>query len=238
MNSPIIMSSFSHIFDLNNTQNFEMSTINILFAEDHTMFRKSVIYALRDQTQFDTHIEEAADGIEAIYKATSNIYDVIILDLNLPKKNGFEVVKILKIKLNNPKILILTMHNESNIVKKVLNEGVLGYILKSAGIEELTQAIVSVNNNEYFYSNEISQILLNNRKNSFNSSLTNDVNTLSKRELEVVRWIAKGDSDKLISQKLNISHRTVGNHRQHILQKLGLRNSIELAVFAVHNNLD
>jgi DNA-binding NarL/FixJ family response regulator len=221
-----------------------MKTIKILFAEDHEMVRNGIKLMLASQRSFIADIDEASDGVEAILKATSNKYDVILLDINLPYKDGINVSKILHSKLERPRIIALTMHKEDYIIKEMINAGVLGYILKSSGLEELVKAILTVYDYNRYYSNEVSQIIIDTtlkgtektsvEKHAYLSKADFD---LTKRELQILRFIAGGSTDKEIAEIFQISSRTVGNHRHKLVHKLRVKNSIELASFAVKNGL-
>jgi DNA-binding NarL/FixJ family response regulator len=221
-----------------------MKTIKILFAEDHEMVRNGIKLMLSNQTNFKAEIEEAVDGADVIHKATKNNYDVIILDINLPKHDGIYITKLLKSKNNHVKILALTMHMEDFVIRQMIEAGVLGYISKTSSIEELSKAILTVNNFDKYYSNDVAQILLNKTKKLSNKSYQdlNDQNiitntTITQRELEVLKYIALEYTNKEIGDKLNISERTVGNHRNKLIQKLLVKNSIGLATYAVKNGL-
>ena len=215
-----------------------MKKIKILFAEDHEMFRKAIITSLETQTEFIPDIYEAKDGVEALDLALKNDIDVFLLDINLPKKDGITLSKLLHEKLKKPKILALTMHNEDYMIRQVLDAGVLGYILKNSAIDELSKAILTVNNGDKYYSNEVAQIIINGGERG--KEITNILKleeSLSKRELQVLKLIAEEKSNREISEILNISDRTVGNHRNKLMEKLNVKKSIGLAVYAAKNGL-
>ncbi|MBD3638228.1 MAG: response regulator transcription factor [Crocinitomicaceae bacterium] len=223
-----------------------MKKIKILFADDHIIVRNGIKLMLSKQNSFEADIDEASDGVEAIFKATSDDYDIILLDVNLPLKDCIEVTKTLKAKLGNPRILALTMHKEEFIIKEILKAGALGYLLKSAGIEELTKAIKTVYDYKQYYCNEVSQLLIsgqatdetNHTYTTFLSTQSKNLDVdITKREYEVLKRITAGYTDKEISAQLNISTRTVGNHRQHLIQKLQVKNSIELVAYALRNGI-
>lgn len=221
-----------------------MKTIKILFAEDHEMVRKSIILSLLSQKLFIAQIDEAVNGAEAIDKATKNEYDVIMLDINLPLKDGISVTRLLKSKNNNVRILALTLHYEDYIIKQMIEAGALGYILKTSGIGELIKAIITVANFEKYYCNDVAQILLN-KSNKVHNTTCLDLNnqkiivnkSITNREFDVLKCIALELTNKEIGVKLNISERTAGNHRNKLIQKLSVKNSIGLATYAVKNGL-
>lgn len=221
-----------------------MKTIKILFVEDHEMVRNGIKLMLKTQNSFIAEIDEAVDGLEAIEKASKNNYDVILLDINLPQKDGIFITRLLTSKQNKARILALSMHKEGVIIKKMLEAGALGYILKNSSLEELTKAILTVYNFERYYSNEVAQTLIQ-KTDKMQCDFFDDIksqkissdNNITQRELEVLKYIASGDTNKEIGEKLNISARTVGNHRNKLLQKLLVKNSIGLATYAIKNGL-
>lgn len=214
-----------------------MKKIKILFAEDHEMFRTAIITTLETQSQFIPEIFEARDGVEALDIIAKEQIDVFLLDMNLPKKDGIALSKILHDKLDHPKILALTMHNEDYMIRQVLDAGVLGYILKNSTLEELTRAILTVYSGDKYYSNEVAQIIINGDTKTKTGASLNIEEALTQREMEVLRLIAEEKSNKEISEILNISDRTVGNHRNNLKEKLNVKKSIGLAVFAVKHGI-
>lgn len=215
-----------------------MKRIKILFVEDHEMFRKAIISSLENQSLFKTDIIEAKDGAEAIDLATKNEVDIYLVDISLPKIDGIALTQLLFQKLDHPKVLALTMHNEDYMIQQMLEVGVLGYVLKNSSIEELSRAILTVADGKKYYSNEVAQIIINGNDHYTEKAKTNALKeSLSERELEVLKLIVAEKSNKEISEILNISDRTVGNHRNNLIEKLKVKKSIGLAVFAVKNGL-
>lgn len=219
-----------------------MKTIKILFAEDHEMVRNGIKLMLSSQNSFIPDIDEAKDGDEAIRMALAKSYDVILLDINLPFKDGITITKFLISKLGEIRILALTSHKEDFVIKQMVEAGALGYILKDSGLEELTKAILTVYKFEKYYSNEVAQTLINKSSSHLNGEFTHVSTTpfsslLSSREIEVLKYIANGFTNNEIGTQLNISPRTVGNHRTSLIQKLQVKNSIQLATYAVKNGI-
>lgn len=219
-----------------------MKTIKILFAEDHEMVRNGIKLMLNSQSTFIPEIDEAKDGPEAIQMALEKNYDVILLDINLPIKNGISVAKFLGAKLGKIRILALTSHKEDFVIKQMIEAGALGYILKNSGLEELTKAIVTVYGFKKYYCNEVAQSLINKPRTNIKSmpSKIDEIplnNALSQREMQVLKFIANEFTNNEISEKLNISPRTVGNHRTHILQKLQVKNTAGLVSYAIKNGI-
>jgi len=220
-----------------------MKTIKILFVEDHEMVRDGIKLMLENQNSFIADIDEAVDGREALEKAGKNKYDVILLDISLPFHDGVYITKYLTSRINHVRILALTMHKEDVIIREMMEAGALGYILKNSGIDELTRAILTVFKFENYYSNPIAISLIKNNKININnpnetSPIKNIINNnISQRELEVLKLIALEFTNKQIAEKLKISERTVGNHRNKLIHKLLVKNSIGLATYAVKMGL-
>lgn len=219
-----------------------MKTIKILFAEDHEMVRNGIKLMLKSQNTFNAEIDEAKDGQEAVQMALEKNYDVILLDINLPIRNGISVAKFLVSKLGKIRILALTSHKEDYVIKQMIEAGALGYILKNSGLEELTKAIVTVFGFKKYYCNEVAQSLINKPHTNVKSLPTKLdgiplMNALSSREIEVLKLIANEYTNNEISEKLKISPRTVGNHRTHIIQKLQAKNTAGLVSYAIKNGI-
>jgi DNA-binding NarL/FixJ family response regulator len=143
-----------------------MEKLKILLADDHAVVRNGIKLMLSQQKTFFPIIEEAEDGEEAISKAQKENYDVILLDINMPKINGIGVTKALLKKNKKIKILALTMHKEEFIIRQMIAAGALGYLLKNTGLDELTKAILTVASAQRYYCNEASQAIINNNMKS------------------------------------------------------------------------
>ncbi|MCB0479561.1 MAG: response regulator transcription factor, partial [Crocinitomicaceae bacterium] len=184
--------------------------------------------------------DEAKDGAEAMFLSTKKEYDVYLLDINLPKKDGISLTKYLKLKNNNAKILALTSHNEDYMIRQMLDAGALGYILKNSDIEELVKAIQSVSRGELYNSNDVWKILMsgNNPTNPIEESSEFKLReSLTKREIQILKLIAQEMTDAEIGDELNISKRTAGNHRTKLKSKLQVKNSVGLGLYAIRYGL-
>lgn len=211
--------------------------IKLLLVDDHMVVRNGIKLMLSQQKLFIPVIKEAANGQEAISLANQEYFDVVVLDINLPKVDGIDVTKAL-IKINKAiKILVLSMHKEDYIIKQIIDAGALGYLFKNTGIEELTKAIMTVSSSNHYYCNEVSQSLF--KSNPVETKKKHlDLDTiLSIREKEVMILIAKEFSSMAIAEKLCISKRTVDGHRKRILTKLNLKNSAGLVKYVTQNDL-
>lgn len=209
-------------------------SIKVMLADDHILMREGI----RQLLEFDGSIEvieEANDGNECIEKLKKSHPDVLLLDINMPKKNGIEVLKEIKDLDIKVKVLILTVHNETEYLLKAVDIGVDGYILKDSESAELKKAISTVISGE----NYIQPSLIP----SLNSRLVirdidkDKIDSLTKREQEVLIQVANGMFNKEIAILLNISERTVKNHISNIFKKIDVSDRTQAAVFAIKNNL-
>ena len=206
----------------------------VMIADDHSLIREGIKQLL----EFDGSIEvvaEAAHGVECLEKLESCIPDVLLLDINMPEKNGLEVLEEIKKKEYDLKVLILTVHNELEYLIKAVDMGVDGYIMKDSESAELKKAIQAVLDGENYIQASLIPAL-NNRL--ANRDIDKDkIDSLTGRELEVLIQVAKGMFNKEIAMNLNISERTVKNHVSNIFKKIDVSDRTQAAVFAIKNNI-
>lgn len=208
--------------------------IKVMIADDHSMIREGIKQLLELDGEFEV-IEEAKDGEECIEKLQKINPDVLLLDINMPKMNGLEVLqKISKLKYK-VKILVLTVHNEVEYLLKAVDIGVNGYLLKDSEIAELKKAIVAVVNGEDYIQPSLIPML--NAKLINNNRDNEKIEKLTKRELEVLKQLAIGKINRQIAEDLQISERTVKNHVSSIFKKIDVKDRTQAAVFTIRNNL-
>lgn len=209
-------------------------SIKVMLTDDHALMREGIKHLL----EFDGSIkviEEASDGIECLQKLEKIHPDILLLDINMPEMNGIEVLEELKRREDPLKVLILTVHSEVEYLVKAVDIGANGYILKDSGSSELKQAINVIMSGESYIQPSLLPAL--------NSRLINrDVDqdklqTLTKRELEILTQVAGGMFNKEIAVNLNISERTVKNHISNIFRKIDVSDRTQAAVFAIRNNI-
>lgn len=206
----------------------------VMIADDHSLIREGIKQLL----EFDGSIEviaEASNGVDCLEKLETIIPDVLLLDINMPKKNGLEVLDEIKKNDYKVKVLILTVHNELEYLLKAIDIGVDGYILKDSESAELKRAIQSVLSGENYIQASLIPAL-NNRL--ANRDIDKDkIDSLTSRELEVLIQVANGMFNKEIATSLNISERTVKNHISNIFKKIDVSDRTQAAVFAIKNNI-
>jgi two-component system response regulator NreC len=214
-----------------------MNKIRILLADDHPLVRSGLIKLLEPFKEF-VIVGEASDGEEAVTMTKKLEPDVVVIDLSMPKLNGVEATKI--ILKNNPssKVLVLTMHDNEEYVYQILKSGAGGYILKNSGREELAAAIQAVAKGERFFSPRVSEIMVEaylKRADTREEHLIDDKEIpLTKREREILFYIADGLNNNQIAEKLFISVRTVDTHRTNIMQKLDIHDAANLVRYAIN----
>lgn len=209
-------------------------SIKVMIADDHVLMREGV----RQLLEYDGTIKvisEAADGVECLKNLETSKPDILLLDINMPNKNGIEVLEEIKKNDIDIKILILTVHNEIEYLIKAVDIGVDGYILKDSKSAELKKAINYIYNGENYIQPSLIP-LLNSRLMNRNMD-KEKIDSLTKRELEVLIQIACGMYNREIANNLNISERTVKNHISNIFKKIDVNDRTQAAIFAIKNNL-
>lgn len=208
--------------------------IKIMITDDHSMIREG----LKNLLELDGDIEviaEAVDGEDCLEKLEAVKPDVLLLDINMPKMNGLEVLKNLKARKSKIKVLVLTVHNEIEYLLKAVDIGVNGYVLKDSESSELKKAIFALVEGETYIQPSLIPAL--NSKMIEKNEDEVKIDSLTRRELEVLKLLAVGMYNKEVAEKLNISERTVKNHVSNIFKKLEVTDRTQAAVFAIRNNL-
>lgn len=210
-----------------------MKQVNILIADDHDLVLDG-IHALLSPVQHVTIVGRASNGLEVLDRMRKHPdLDLLILDINMPEMDGIEVTQEVKSRGLPIKVLILSMHNRPEFINKLIEVGADGYLLKNSGKAELVKAIDKVSSGGKYFCSEIV-------KSNFNEklyALDSHQSELSPREKEVVQYIAKGYSSQQIAQVLQLSPHTIDSHRKKILSKLGVKNSVEIAKYALKKGI-
>ena len=206
-------------------------TIKVMIADDHNLMREGIKQLLELDGSIEV-IAEAGDGIDCLKKLSQHNPDILLLDINMPEKNGIEVLKALRENNSTIKVLMLTLHNEVEYLMKAVDYGVDGYIMKDSESAELKRAIYKVvSGKTYILISELNFRLAN------RDVEKDKINFLTKRELEVLIQVASGMSNKEIAINLDISERTVKNHISNIFKKIDVSDRTQAAVFAIKNNI-
>ncbi len=209
--------------------------IKVLIADDHQLFREGLVNLLSSAPDIQV-IGQAKDGKEAIEKAVQLKPDILLIDIGMPHKNGIDATRELKKLLPELKIIAVSMHSDRQYVKGILEAGADGYLLKNCTYRQLTDAVQSVFSGKKILSDDITDLVI---KGYLEPTETVDdgFSELSEREVEILQLFAEGKSTREISDKLFISVKTVGTHKQHILEKLNLKTSADIIKYALKKGM-
>lgn len=208
--------------------------IKVMIADDHKMVREGIKQLLELDENISV-VAMASDGEECLSFLKDWLPDVLLLDINMPNKNGLDVLEEIKDQGLDVKVIILTVHNEVDYLLRAVEIGVNGYILKDSGSAELINAIMMVMNGESYIQPDMIPML--NSKMVIRNSDKEKIKNLTKRELEVLILVSEGMFNKEIADKLEISERTVKNHISNIFKKIDVADRTQAAVFAIKNSL-
>jgi two-component system nitrate/nitrite response regulator NarL len=180
-------------------------------------------------------VGEASDGDEALEKALELAPDVVLMDISMPRRDGLAVTAALRKEAPQIKVLILSMHSNKEYLFRIIQAGAHGFISKEASPEELSRAIEAVHGGQTFFSPEIAQAALTQLVN--NGGKKEPFVQLTSREREVLAWIAEGQSNKEIANRLGVGVRTIETHRERIMRRLDIHSVAGLTKFAIVNGL-
>lgn len=214
-----------------------MSTIKIAIADDYKIFRDGLKVGLSADENLDV-ILEADNGEDLLKALETNTPDVILMDLKMPIMDGMEATKAVRKKYPTIKVLVVTMYEDDKFIIHMMENGANGYLLKNAESEEIRKSIYAVHENGYYFNDLVNKALLkklvlkNNLKPSFNQNVE-----LTERELEVLKLICEEKTAAEIGKEIFLSPRSVEGIRQRLIEKVGVRNSAGLVMFAVKGGL-
>ncbi len=208
--------------------------ITVLLADDHSIVREGLRRVLEDCNEIKV-IAEAADGETAFDQAMEKKPDVAVIDISMPGMDGLEVVARMSSYCPDIPVLILTMHDEEQYVIRAIEAGAMGYVTKQSAPEQLVAAVKKINDGGRYLTEKASEALaLRVIRGNKDKSLTE---SLSMRELQVLRKLAIGNTNREIAISYNLSVKTVDTYRARILKKLSIRNNTELSRYAIQNKL-
>jgi DNA-binding NarL/FixJ family response regulator len=208
--------------------------IKILLADDHSIVRAGLRRIVEESGDMEV-VAEAADGREAIQLVHKKVPDVAVIDISMPGLDGLEVVSQLRTYHPKLPILILTMHEEGQYVVRAIEAGAMGYITKQSAPEQLVKAIRKVHAGGRYLTDDAAEALALSVARGMHGR--SPLDSLSMRELQVLRRLALGHTNREIAQAYSISIKTVDTYRSRLLKKLNLRNNAELSRFAIQNRL-
>ena len=209
--------------------------INIAIADDHDLVRRGLASLLEDDPRIHV-IFDVSNGEELLVKLKKQSIDLVLLDLEMPKCNGQETLKILSTSYPDIKVIILSMHYSDEYIMDCMTHGAKAYLPKNSDIEKLVEAIYQVHQSGFYIDHDISKVLINHAVNVKKGHETAE-EKLTAREIEIVRLVCDGLLNKEIADKLFLSVRTVEAHRKNIVKKLNVNNVAGLIRFAVQNGI-
>lgn len=205
-----------------------MDKLTILLVDDHKLIRDSWAFILNSDPRF-TVVAETDSGEEAIELAKEKKPQIILMDVNMTPLNGFEATKQIHKISPNSKIIGVSMHSMPAYAKRMLQLGAMGYVTKNSSRQEMIDAIIEVHKGKKYICDEVKNILAQQELDENTDG--GDMNSLSRRELDIVKLLKEGLSSKEIAVQLNITLKTVEVHRYNILKKLKLKNTAALVNF-------
>lgn len=208
-----------------------MKDIRILLVDDHQIIIDG-LRALLDSTEGVRVVSVSDNGKNAIDLLKVIDVDVVLMDIDMPIMNGLDAAKIIKEKHPNIKVIMLSMHSEKAMIKDLIKIGIDGYLLKNSSKEELINAIVKVSDGGQFFSSDVTLSLLDDDKMDIRDNCSKGI-SLTNREIEIIKLIAEGYTNKEIGEQLFISHRTVDTHRTNLMKKLEVNNVAGLISYAI-----
>lgn len=214
-----------------------MSNIKIAIADDYKIFRDGIKVGLQKENSFEV-VLEAENGRDLIDGLERVVPDVIIMDLKMPIMDGIEATIELRKKFANIKVLVVTMYEDDKFIIHLMQNGANGYLLKNANPEEISKAIYSVCESGYYFNDVVNKALLKklvikgNIKPSFKQNID-----FTERELEVLKLICEEKTATEIGKEIFLSPRSIEGIRQRLIEKVGVRNTAGLVMFAVKNGI-
>lgn len=214
-----------------------MSIIKIAIADDYKIYRDGLKVGLSADENLDV-IMEADNGEDLLKGLETTTPDVILMDLKMPIMDGMEATKAVRKKYPTIKVLVVTMYEDDKFIIHMMENGANGYLLKNAEPDEIRKSIYAVHENGYYFNDLVNKALLkklvlkNNLKPSFNQNVE-----LTERELEVLKLICEEKTAAEIGKEIFLSPRSVEGIRQRLIEKVGVRNTAGLVMFAVKNSM-
>ena len=208
----------------------------IMIVEDHTLLREGLSTMIASDPQIEV-VGGADNGLDAVRQAVALKPDLILMDINMPVMNGTEALIDIKKRDPSIKVMMLTAHKAEEYIRDCLQSGADGYVLKHSTRDELMSAIHIVLNGRTYLSQEVSEQIVSGYKGTANPHAQSTWQSLSTREREVLKLVAEGNTNKVISSLICVSIKTVEKHRSNLMKKLNLHNSAALTAFAIEKGL-
>jgi len=205
-----------------------MKQLNIMLVDDHKLIRDSWSFILNSDPRF-TVVGETSNGEDAVEIVKKIKPDIILMDVNMSPVNGFDATRLIAKHSPESKVIAVSMHTMPAYAKRMMQLGAMGYVTKNSSKDEMIKAIIEVSSGRKYICEEVKNILA--QKELEEETTEGDMNTLSRREIDIIQLIKEGLSSKEIALQLDISLKTVEVHRYNILKKLKLKNTAALVNF-------
>lgn len=210
------------------------SHYRIVLADDHALIRHGIKNIIAKENQLQI-VGEVGDGEELLSLLEHDLPALVILDISMPKINGVDLTAILKKKYPSVKILVLTMHKNTQFFYRAMSAGADGYLIKSDSDDELLLAINKIRNGRTYISPLLVDDFTDDVLNAYRNQEANTFTGLTRREKQILAMVVDGYTSKMMAKKLNLSPRTVDHHRSNLLKKFKMKNSVDLVNYAVRN---
>jgi DNA-binding NarL/FixJ family response regulator len=217
----------------------EANRITVHVADDHKMLIDGIIAVLKTETSIEV-VGYSLDGQSVLNWFKENQADILILDIGMPVMDGLDVLRSFQSTNQMPNTIVLTSYNELKLIKEVLKLGAKGFITKVSAGENIIEAIQKVHNDELYFSNDIRSKIVDSftgKKVNENPQFNDYFGMLSEREFEFLKLVAQEHSIKEIADILNIAPTTAETHKKNIMNKLGVKNALGLAIYLVKNKI-
>lgn len=214
-----------------------MKKIKIAIADDYKIFRDGLKVGLLNDDNLEV-VLEADNGEDLLTGFEKSVPDVVIMDLKMPVMDGMEATKVIKKKYSTVKVLVVTMYDDDKFIIHLMENGANGYLLKNADADEIKKSIYAVHENGYYFNDVVNKALLKklvlkqNLKPSFNQNVE-----FTERELQVLKLICEEKTAAEIGKEIFLSPRSVEGIRQRLIEKVGVRNTAGLVMFALKNGI-
>jgi DNA-binding NarL/FixJ family response regulator len=213
-----------------------MNKITVLLADDHTIVRNGIRSILEEFEEIDI-VGEAGDGAETVEMVKSLAPDIAMIDIAMPVMSGIQATEQISRHHKKTRSLILSMHNSEDYILRSVEAGAHGYLLKDTTKDEMLRAIRTVASGEKYFASSVSNIIIQAYLHNVKNAASRQKPKLSKKEKEVLKLIIEGFNSREIAEKLDLSVRTVDNHRANMMKRLGVKNAVELVRVALDEKL-
>jgi DNA-binding NarL/FixJ family response regulator len=208
----------------------------VLLVDDHKIMREGMSALLRKYSEFEV-IGQASDGRQALEMTQELKPDIVIMDVGMPNLNGIDATRQLLSLHPGVKVMALSTHSDGSVVAKMIRAGASGYMLKESAFEELIKGLSALMENRIFLCNKISKVVFSEYVGIITNPKAIKGDGLTSREREVLQLVAEGNTTKEIAEILQLSTKTIDSHREHIMEKLGIRNIAGLTKYAIREGL-